>query len=80
MEDLGLVPEYWVDIGPDFPPAMKRLWLWAKDALADGRASTFLISEEAFGSTAKKALFLSDIHALSCGGEMSGGIICLYIK
>ena len=80
MKDLDTEPEYVLNVGPDFSPTLKRLWLWAKDALVDGRTSTFMLSEEAFGSTPKKALFLSDIYALCAGGEMSGSFICMYIK
>lgn len=50
------------------------------DALEDGRAFTFQLSKEAFGSSNKLAIFSSDMHALWFGGAISGFTICIYIK
>lgn len=72
--------EYVVEMGPDYPSSLKRLWLWAKDALSDGWTITFNMCREAFGSTKKQCLFLSDVHALCTRGEISASIICIYIK
>lgn len=80
VADCVEVPAYVLDMGPDYPPSLKRLWLWAKDALKDGQATTFELCEEAFGSTKKQCLFLSDIYALCSGGEISGSVICIFIK
>ncbi|KAK1384205.1 hypothetical protein POM88_021940 [Heracleum sosnowskyi] len=66
--------------GCRLPPVLKHLWLWAKNALTDGQVSTFLLSQEAFGSTNKKTIFLSDVHALCSGDEISGSIICMFIN
>lgn len=80
VTDCVLQEEYVLDMDADYPPVLKRLWLWAKKALTDGQVSTFLLSEEAFGSTNKKAIFLPDVHALCSGDEISGSIICMFIK
>lgn len=80
MTDCVQEPEYVVEFGADYPPILKGLWLWAKDSLRDDRTITFELKEEAFKSTAKQVLFLSDIHALCSGGEISGSVICMYIK
>ena len=80
VTDCVQEPKYVVEFGADYPPSLKRLWLWAKDALTDGRTITFHLREEAFASTNKQVLFLSDIHALCSGGEISGSVICLFIK
>ena len=81
MNELVSEPaEQVVNMGPDFPPALKRLWLWARDALKDGRSQPFKLSQEAFGSTDKRCLFKSDISALCFGGEISGSVISMFIK
>ncbi|XP_074377269.1 uncharacterized protein LOC141718784 [Apium graveolens] len=67
-------------MGANYPPILKRLWLWEKNALADGQVNSFFLCQEAFGVTAKKALFLSDVHALCSGGEISGSTICIFIN
>lgn len=67
-------------MGANYPSALNRLWAWAKDALADGRTMCFELSREAFGSTKKQVILLSDIHAVCSGGEMAGSIICLFIQ
>ncbi|XP_074352965.1 uncharacterized protein LOC141692127 [Apium graveolens] len=66
-------------MGANYPSALKRLWTWANDALADGRTKSFELSKEAFGATKKQVIFLSDIHAVCSGGEIAGSIICIYI-
>ena len=73
-------PELVVPMGANYPSALKRLWTWAKDALSDGQTVSFELSEEAFGSTKKRAIFISDIHAVCSGGEMAGSVICIYMK
>ena len=81
MNELVSEPaELVVNIGPDFPPALKRLWLWASDALKDGRSQPFQLSQEAFGSTDKRCLFKSDISALCFEGEISESVISMFIK
>ena len=78
VEDVE--PELVIEMGTNYPSALNRLWTWANDALADGRAMSFELSKEAFGCTKKQVIFLSDIHAVCSGGEMSGSIICLFIQ
>ena len=73
-------PEYVDTMGPDYPATLKRLWLWASDALKDGRSLSFQLSEEAFGSSDKQILFSSDVHALCFEGDISGSVICMFIK
>lgn len=80
LELDDLEDELHVEMGPDYPSALKRLWMWAKDALTDGRSISFKLSEEAFGVTRKQVLFLQDIHALCAGGEMCGSVITVYIE
>ncbi|XP_063940008.1 uncharacterized protein LOC108203822 [Daucus carota subsp. sativus] len=77
--DEYVEPELVVDMGPNYPSALNRLWTWAKDSLSDGRTISFQLSKEAFGLTRKQSIFLSDIHAVCSGGEMAGSVICLYI-
>ncbi|KAL8099890.1 hypothetical protein AgCh_032225 [Apium graveolens] len=77
IEDVE--PELVVQIGPNYPSAMKRLCTWAKEALSGGRTISFELSKEAFGFTKKQIMFLSDIHAVCSGGEMAGSVICLFI-
>lgn len=72
--------EYAVNMGANYPPSLKRLWVWANEALKDGLTYPFKLSEEAFGSSQKQVLFLSDVHALCFGGEISGSTICIYIQ
>ncbi|XP_063942744.1 uncharacterized protein LOC135150388 [Daucus carota subsp. sativus] len=67
-------------MGANYPSALKRLWTWAKDALSDGQTVSFELSEEAFGSTKKRAISISDIHAVCSGGEMAGSVICIYMN
>ena len=78
IEDVE--PELVVQIGPNYPSAMKRLWTWAKEALSGGRTISFELSKEAFGFTKKQIMFLSDIHAVCSGGKMAGSVICLFIQ
>lgn len=73
-------PEFVVNMGPNYPPSLKRLWIWASEALTDGRTCSFELCEDAFGSNKKQVIFLSDVHALCFGGEISGSIICMYIQ
>ncbi|XP_074362103.1 uncharacterized protein LOC141702302 [Apium graveolens] len=80
VKDCVPEPEYVLDMGANYPPVLKRLWLWAKNALADGQVNSFYLCQEAFGVTAKKALFLSDVHALCSGGEISGSTIYIFIN
>ena len=76
VSELEFVPK----MGADYPPLLNRLCLWASDALKDGQTWSFELSEEAFGSSKKNVLFLSDVHALCFGGEISGSTICVFIK
>lgn len=80
VNELVSEPDSVVNMGPDFPPTLKKLWLWASATLKDGRSHPFQLSKEAFGSTDKKCLFKSDFKALCFGGEISGGVICMFIK
>lgn len=85
LKDCGKAPkveeeEYVLEFSPDYPPLVKRMWLWAKNALKGGRVTSFQLCQQAFGSTGKKALFLSDVYALSSGGEISGSVICMFAK
>lgn len=80
MADIVKKPEFVLDMGDDYPPTLKHMWLWAKEALKDGKTSRFVLCKEAFGSAKKQVLFLSDFHALCAGGEISGSVICLFIK
>ncbi|XP_074326680.1 uncharacterized protein LOC141664626 [Apium graveolens] len=77
IEDVE--PELVVQIGPNYPSVMKRLWTWAKEALSGGRTISFELSKEAFGFTKKQIMFLSDIHVVCSGGEIAGSVICLFI-
>ncbi|KAL1816639.1 hypothetical protein ACET3Z_019213 [Daucus carota] len=81
VNELVSEPDSVVNMGPDFPPTnLKKLWLWASATLKDGRSHPFQLSKEAFGSTDKKCLFKSDFKALCFGGEISGGVICMFIN
>lgn len=80
VTDIVQEPEFVLDMGADYPLHLKRLWLWAKDALKDGQTTTFELCQEAFGSTKKQVLFLSDVYALCYGGEISGSVICMFIN
>ena len=73
-------PELVVEMGANYPSALNRLWTWAKGALADERTVSFQLSQEAFGSTKKMAIYLSDIYSVCSGGEMSGSVIVLFIQ
>ncbi|XP_074347013.1 uncharacterized protein LOC141685832 [Apium graveolens] len=73
------VEEYVVKMGPNYLHALKRLWIWANEALSNGQTTSFKLCQEAFGSTKKYCLFLSDVYALCTGGEVSASIICIYI-
>lgn len=73
-------PELVAKMGPEFHQSLKRLWLWASDTLKDGRTYAFKLQEDAFGSGKKNVMFLSDVHALCFGGEISGSTICYFIK
>ena len=73
-------PDAMVEMAADSPPILKRLLDWGKDALDNGRTISFPLCEEAFGSNKKKVLYLLDVQALCCGGEISGSIICMYIQ
>ncbi|VFQ94256.1 unnamed protein product [Cuscuta campestris] len=74
-----LSPEFLKVHDEHYPLQLKRLWLWAKEALSDDRAHTFVLNKDAFGVEKKLSVFLSDIHALCARGEMAGSIITLYI-
>lgn len=81
MTDCVLEDDEYANVtGDDYSPSLRRLWLWAKDRMADGRAMYFELSQNAFASTEKQALFLSDIHALCSGGEIAASVICIFIK
>ncbi|XP_074374711.1 uncharacterized protein LOC141715128 [Apium graveolens] len=73
-------PELTVEMGANYPSALNRLWTWAKVALAHGETVSFTLCKEAFGSTKKHVIYLSDIYAVCTGGEMSGSVICLFIQ
>ncbi|WOG95172.1 hypothetical protein DCAR_0414475 [Daucus carota subsp. sativus] len=72
-------PDAMVEMAADSPPILKRLLDWGKDALDDDRTISFPLCEKAFGSNKKKVLYLTDVQALCCGGEISGSIICMCI-
>ncbi|XP_074359751.1 uncharacterized protein LOC141699833 [Apium graveolens] len=82
IEDVE--PELVVQIGPNYPSAMKRLWTWAKEALSGGRKISFELRKEAFGFTKKQIMFLSDIYAVCSGGEMPrnkhDNLICSFLN
>lgn len=81
VKDCVKEKQYVIDVDVDgYPAELKQLWLWAKETLKDGRAHSFQLCKDAFGSTTKHVIFLSDIHALCSGGEISGSTICYYIK
>ena len=67
-------PQLVVQMGENFPSALKRLWTWAKDVLTDGRTVSFESSKEACGFTTKQVVYLSDIHEICPVGEMAGSI------
>ncbi|KAL6582709.1 hypothetical protein OROMI_004787 [Orobanche minor] len=46
VKDCG--GEYVVEIGADYPPALKRLWIWTQESLSDGRITTFNLCHETF--------------------------------
>lgn len=73
-------PELVAKMGPEFHQSLNHLWLWASDTLKDGRTLAFKLHEDAFGSGKKNVMFLSDVHALCFGGEISGSTICYFIK
>ena len=73
-------PKLVVEMRANYPSALNRLWTWAKGALADERTVSFQLSHEAFGSTKKMAIYLSDIYSVCSGGEMSGSVIVLFIQ
>ncbi|XP_074377131.1 uncharacterized protein LOC141718653 [Apium graveolens] len=66
-------------MGPNYPSSLKRVWMWAKDALVNGRTISFELSEEAFGVTKKHVIFLQDVHAVCATGEMFGSVIIIFI-
>ncbi|XP_074351777.1 uncharacterized protein LOC141690921 [Apium graveolens] len=78
IEDVE--PELVVEMGGNYPSALKRLWTWAKNSLSDGQTFSFELSKQAFGLTKKKTMFLSDVHAVCSRGEMAGSIMCLHIR
>ncbi|KAL8089261.1 hypothetical protein AgCh_038888 [Apium graveolens] len=73
-------PEFVLEMGENYPSELKRLWTWAQGALADGRTISFDLCKEAFASTKKHVIYLSDIYAVCSGGEISGSVICLFIQ
>ncbi|VFQ85190.1 unnamed protein product [Cuscuta campestris] len=79
QDDEECGQEFQVEFGAECPLQLKRLWLWAKEALSDDRAHTFVLNKDAFGVEKKLSVFLSDIHALCARGEMVGSIITIYI-
>ncbi|VFQ83040.1 unnamed protein product [Cuscuta campestris] len=79
QDDEECGQEFQVEFGAEYPLQLKRLWLWAKEALSDDRAHTFVLNKDAFGVEKKLSVFLSDIHALCARGEMAGSIITIYI-
>lgn len=80
MKNVKDCVEYVVEMDANYPPSLKRLWLWAKGTLVDRETAPFELSAEAFGSTKKQRLFLSDVYALCTRGEISASIICIYIQ
>ncbi|RAL49561.1 hypothetical protein DM860_018220 [Cuscuta australis] len=80
QDDEECGQEFQVEFGAEYPLKLKRLWLWAKEALSDDRAHTFVLNKDAFGVEKKLSVFLSDIHALCARGEMAGSIITIYIQ
>ncbi|VFQ80959.1 unnamed protein product [Cuscuta campestris] len=79
QEDEECGQEFQVEFGAEYPLQLERLWLWAKEALSDDRAHTFVLNKDAFGVEKKLSVFLSDIHALCARGEMAGSEITIYI-
>ena len=73
-------PEFVVKMDENYPPSLRRLWIWESEALNDERTCSFQLCEEAFGSNKKQVLFLLDVHSLCFGGEIPGAIICMYIQ
>lgn len=69
-----------VEMYANYPKLLKRLWSWAQINMKGDKSVIFHVTEAAFGSTKNQVLFLSDIHALCTGGEISGSTICMYIK
>ncbi|VFQ79327.1 unnamed protein product [Cuscuta campestris] len=80
QDDEECGQEFQVEFGSKYPLQLKRLWLWAKEALSDDRAHPFVLNKDAFGVEKKLSIFLSDIHALCARGEMAGSIITIYIQ
>ncbi|XP_062002246.1 uncharacterized protein LOC133720074 isoform X3 [Rosa rugosa] len=63
----------------DYPSPLKCLWLWGRDALADGKTISFMLTDKVFGINRKQYLYKGDIHALCTMSELSGGVICMYM-
>ena len=80
IETDDVEDELHVEMGVNYPSSLKRLWMWANDALSDGRTLSFLLNEQAFAVTKKQVIFLQDIHSMCARGEMSGSIITIFIQ
>ena len=81
MRELGEEPEFVLQMDDDYPSNLKRLWLWAKDALKDGQATKFQLCEEAFGATKKQVIFYvtSMLYALEVKSQRRS-FACLLSK
>ena len=80
IETDDVEDELHVEMGVNYLSSLKRLWMWAKDALSDGRTVSFQLYEQAFAVTKKQVIFLQDIHSLCGRGEISGSIITIFIQ
>lgn len=78
--ELDADDQYVLEMGAKYPAALKRLWIWAKDALREGNAVCFELSKDAFGYARKQYMFLNDIHVVCAGGEICGSVICIFIQ
>lgn len=85
VKDCGKAPEeeeeeeeYVLEFSPDYPPLLKRLWLWAKNALKDGHVTSFQLCQQAFGSTDKKGSLFMRCVCFMFWGEISG-VYHLYV-
>ncbi|VFQ95151.1 unnamed protein product, partial [Cuscuta campestris] len=58
QDDEECGQEFQVEFGAEYPLQLKRLWLWAKEALSDDRAHTFVLNKDAFGVEKKLSVFL----------------------
>lgn len=54
--------ELFVQMGSNYPSALKCLWDWTKDALTIGQTLSFELTEEVFGITKKWATYSYRIY------------------